>query len=129
MVVGLLALAPEVVAAPSRPWTPVHDARIERGLAVARAFWNREPDCKDGYRTYSAPITTPALADTPGCRMWFADYALRLPRTAKWSAALCVLVVHEYGHSLGYGHSEDRRSVMFEAPRFSSVPRCAVRMG
>jgi hypothetical protein len=62
--------------------------------------------------------------------MWLSWQVLTLDRSPlalqrRENAYLCVIVVHEYGHWLGFGHVNDPRSVMFHGvldPR--AVPAC-----
>lgn len=42
-------------------------------------------------------------------------------RPVSWIVGLCEIVLHEYGHLLGYGHDSDPHSIMYGVP-WSSEP-------
>ncbi len=41
----------------------------------------------------------------------------------KQKAVFCAAIVHEYGHLLGYGHSEKKNSIMYYAFQYSHVDK------
>lgn len=103
-----LEWAPEWEAAPV-----VQRADLDAALAAATAYWAR---VRGVPRVVEACGTTPAIqvvrsdvssgygrprsADYP-CRVWLTDTYLSVVPTY---AALCGLIVHEIGHTLGLGH-------------------------
>lgn len=77
-------------------------------LLIAAAFWGQTPDCGQPSLT-SAELPPPVVgfADLADCSI-VVD-----PRRFYFSGAACVVVVHEYGHLIGLGHSDDPTNVMY----------------
>ena len=121
--VALVAVAMALPAqARAGDGAPLLDEALVNYFAAAHAHWGGPlPTCVLNGTT---PIAVHALlyddpdpevaarAEQPGCRIWL-DRQL-------WSEMrpldACTLVVHEWGHLLGYGHVEDPRNLMAEFP-------------
>jgi hypothetical protein len=109
--VALITIALLVVmAAPAQAWQPSENAYMHKYEQAAIGLWGRAPDCptveyiwleddpwgEDGVRGRAA-----------ACRMWLMDWdRLKGDRWARregfaWN---CFLVLHEWGHLLGYDH-------------------------
>lgn len=109
---ALVAAAPASADVPtdaSLPYGPVVD--ISRGLNAARAYWGRGPDCPDGVEAtlFDDPDPT-ILARGADCHIW-VDQSMILNYLADGGEyvaeiAVCDVTVHEYGHLLGYVHSD-----------------------
>jgi Matrixin len=106
-------------------------ATAEGDLAIAKAFWGREPtDCSSV--TFSTEVhqgaeaggeaTEPVPGDPPIACMIAVREVWSTP--AESPVRVCVYAVHEWGHLLGEGHSSDPNSVMYFEPAASSVPAC-----
>jgi hypothetical protein len=102
---------------------PLLDEGVAKYMGIARAFWNgAAPVCvRDG--TTLIPVQAflfddpdpevAARAEQPGCQLWIDRGTWpTLTRVER-----CTVVVHEWGHMLGFGHSADPGSVMAEYPR------------
>jgi hypothetical protein len=99
-----------VIAAPAQAWQPSENAHMRKYEQAAIGLWGRAPDCptveyiwleddpwgEDGVRGRAA-----------ACRMWLMDWdRLKGDRWARQEgfAWNCFLVLHEWGHLLGYDH-------------------------
>jgi hypothetical protein len=121
--------------------TPFLDDTLATYMAIGHAYWGGPmPTCVESGGTvipahavlYDDPDpTVAARADQPGCRIWLDRSSWRemLPAEA------CMVVVHEWGHLLGQGHSLNPFDLMAEAPvrapracrRLSGTPHRAIR--
>lgn len=94
---------------------------IYEALNRAREYWGREPaHCREvwveveGEAVLPLPVlgaaTIPAKVHrTELCHMWLREeYA----DPANWLRA-CAVIIHEFGHLLGYEHSADPNDVMY----------------
>jgi hypothetical protein len=104
------------------------DPQVAGWLQTARTFWHVPAD-----QPYPAvdvgPLPDPAawaMADSGGIVLNQDIYpwppALE-PRWL-WNHWMCVLIVHEYGHVLGFGHSTDPYNIMYPVLWFEAVPQC-----
>jgi hypothetical protein len=119
--VAAVALALAAPAA-AQAETTFLDDDLGTYFGIAHAYWGGPiPTCvENGVLTvpvhavlYDDPDpSVAARAEQPGCRIW-------LDR-GKWRrmgrAEACMVVVHEWGHLLGHGHSEDPSDLMAEFP-------------
>lgn len=109
---------------------PVLDDDLQTYMATAQDYWGEpRPTCLANGTTL-IPVhavffddPNPAVvarADQPGCRLWL-DQVL-------WDESkpvgACTIIVHEWGHLLGHGHSDDPNNVMAETPN-RPPPECA----
>jgi hypothetical protein len=138
----LCALAAALPApAAANHGTPFLDDTLGTYMAIGHAYWGGPmPTCAVNEGTVIAAHAVlyddsdPAVAaraDQPGCRIWLDRSSWRemLPAEA------CMIVVHEWGHLLGQGHSLNPFDLMAEAPvrapspcrRLSSAPNRAIR--
>jgi hypothetical protein len=122
-----LALPSAAGAADETPWL---DAGVARYMRIAQAFWGGSvPTCVLNGETlvpaHAVLFDDPdpevaARGDQPGC-------VLRIDR-GTWPTLsrveACTIVVHEWGHMLGLGHSADPDDLMAEYPRHAPAP-CA----
>ena len=94
----------------------------QRNVMIAARYWGASvPD----YRVEVDPVSSTeigALAEAEEPGNW-----QRISPTF-WNSGearhICVVSVHEYGHSLGNGHSADPANVMYWQPSEDSVPGC-----
>jgi hypothetical protein len=97
----------------------VNDPTLAQYMRIAAGYWGApEPHCEgpDGQSIspYAVMADDPnpsvaAWAEMPGCRIWLdADYWPAPP-----SEQYCNLIAHEWGHLLGYPHSEDSHNLMW----------------
>jgi hypothetical protein len=101
---------------------PLLDDGLANYFAAAQAHWGGPlPTCiEDGVRSipvhallYDDPDPeVAARAEQPGCRIWLDRRIWREMRPLE----ACTVVVHEWGHLLGYGHVEDPLDLMAEFP-------------
>jgi Matrixin len=129
--VAALALA---LPAPARAseGTPFLDDHLGTYMRLAHEYWGGPvPSCVlDGVTVvpvHAQLFDDPdpevaARAEQPGCRLWIDR---RTWRTLTRVEA-CTVVIHEWGHLLGFGHSHDPRDLMAEYPRRAPRPCAAL---
>jgi hypothetical protein len=91
-------------------------------FGIAHAYWGGPiPSCvENGVTTvpvhavlYDDPDpAVVARSEQPGCQIWLDRGHWRTMGRAE----ACMIVVHEWGHLLGHGHSENRSDLMAELP-------------
>lgn len=109
-------------------------ATAEGDLAIARAFWGREPTGCSSI-TFTTNVIRPeangeATQPTPGEPPIPCTIAVREVDAAAGLGAplICLTALHEYGHLLGEGHSTDPLSVMYpEVGSVYAAPICGYR--
>jgi hypothetical protein len=102
--------------------TPLLDDALTNYFVAAQAHWGGPmPTCVVNGTTliavhailYDDPDPeVAARAEQPGCRIWLDRQFWREMRPVE----ACTVVVHEWGHLLGYGHVEDPLNLMAEFP-------------
>jgi hypothetical protein len=112
--------------------TPWLDAGVARYMGIARTFWGGSvPTCVLNGETvvpaHAVLFDDPdpevaARGEQPGCVLWIDRGTW--PTLSRVEA--CTVVVHEWGHMLGLGHSADRADVMAEYPRHAPGPCAAL---
>lgn len=73
-------------------------------LSLAAQYWNASPACPNGVAMMTmrpGSTNVSAKADPNGCRMWISTTVL----DSAFARERCIIVVHEWGHLLGNGHS------------------------
>ena len=126
--VAAVALALPVTAYAGE--TPFLDDDLATYFGIAREHWGGPiPACvANGVTTIPAHAvlyddpdpSVAARAEQPGCRLWVDRGNWR--RLAPVEA--CMIVVHEWGHLLGHGHSDDPSDLMAAFPK-RPPPACA----
>src|SRR5687767_2566669 len=101
--------------------TTLLDETLATYMAIGQAHWGGPmPSCVVG-GTVIAPHavlyddpdpSVAARADQPGCRIWLDRSSWREMRPLE----ACMVVVHEWAHLLGHGHSLDPFDLMAEVP-------------
>ena len=120
---ALCALAGALpAAAQANHGTTFLDETLATYMAIGQAHWGGPmPTCVVGGATVVAPHavlyddpdpSVAARADQPGCRIWLDRSSWREMRPVE----ACMVVVHEWGHLLGNGHSVDPFDLMAEVP-------------
>ena len=132
--VCVIALACALIAAPAARadhGEPYTNRTLATYLEIAEAHWGvPAPTCLgEGGQTIPVhvvlfdnpdPMVT-ATAEQPGCRIWLdRDWWPARPNRID-----CTVVAHEWGHLLGYGHSPERRELMYEQP-LTGAPGCSL---
>jgi hypothetical protein len=125
----VLALALPTAARADHGKPLLHD-RLGTYFGIAQAHWGGPvPSCVANGVTvipvhavlYDDPDPdVAARADQPGCRLWLDRGHWRTMGRVE----ACTVVVHEWGHLLGFGHSGDPLSVMAAFPA-QRPRRCA----
>ena len=110
-----LLLAPAAAAHRSETYTRTHAAAHR-----AYAYWGRLPPCGMPsvkfvpLRDYSAYV---GYAPRGRCEIWLDS--------GTWTYRnLCVVMIHEWGHRLGYRHSSNPDSLMYRRVRRSHYRAC-----
>lgn len=85
-------------------------------MAMAAAVWGPAP-CGEVQREW-APLGTDyaALADSGRCAIVINTRLRRYAKYRRYDRYFCTLVVHEWGHLTGHGHSDDLYNVMAPEP-------------
>ena len=117
------------VAARADHGVPLLDDGLATYFGIAQAHWGGPlPGCVANGVTvipvhavlYDDPVASVAArADQPGCRLWLdrSHWREMAPVEA------CTIVVHEWGHLVGLGHSHDPLDLMAEFP-YRAPPGC-----
>jgi hypothetical protein len=121
--VALTAVALALPTPANAGETPFLDEDLATYFGIAHEHWGGPiPTCvANGVTTvpvhavlYDDPDpSVAARAEQPGCRLWVDRGNWR--RLAPVEA--CTIVVHEWGHMLGHGHSDDPDDLMAAFPR------------
>lgn len=114
----LLSITPAMAFNPYTGLSPADTyPALGRALPVARAAWPDSPCTGREYVAFKAPDlvedgqlsyfgdTGDAYALPQGCRVYISTSVLS-------GYQLCALLVHEFGHLAGQGHSSDPESIM-----------------
>lgn len=132
LMLGLvLAAGPASSVARADHGAPYRSATLTRYLQVAQAQWGRPaPACPGRGNSvvgvHAVLFDSPdpevsAVAEMPGCRIWLDRDFWPAPN----DAIDCTIIAHEWGHLLGYGHSEIPQSLMYATPELGA-PGCGV---
>lgn len=107
-IVALALVAPAVASGDT--WQPAPRTPLQ----IAAAFWHAEPtDCKSiTVRATWLAGEVGTIVQRPRCEILLSR-ALVNRGTFSSRIRTCSTVVHEYGHLLGHGHSENSDSIMF----------------
>jgi hypothetical protein len=102
--------------------TALLDERLAGYMSIAQTHWGGPiPTCVARGATViavhavlydDADPDVAARADQPGCRIWLDRSSWREMRPVE----ACMIVVHEWGHLLGLGHSHDPLDLMAAMP-------------
>lgn len=77
-------------------------------LVLALAYWGQAPACGQAAIVVdSLPPPAVGFADLAACRITLASGRAWRP------GEVCMTVLHEYGHLLGLGHSDDPSDLMY----------------
>jgi hypothetical protein len=121
----------------TNPVFPPAPSSVSRYLTIAERYFGRAPACPALF-VYVTPVFGTGgdgdypggSAEQPGCRMWIRRDTFHLSRDPWYRqddvSHLCLIIVHEYGHLLGLGHSSWPGDVMFAGglPPLRAVPGC-----
>jgi hypothetical protein len=134
--VALAAIA-IVLPAPARAdhGRPVLDDALGTYFGLAQSHWGGPlPTCVANGVTlipvhavfYDDPDpSVAAKAEQPGCKLWLDRELWHEMRPVE----ACTIVLHEWGHLLGYGHVRDPLNLMAEFPTRPPVECAALRRG
>lgn len=90
-------------------------AGVDHGIQAAKAHWDATPPCQVQIIYRDDPTTTAATAtrvdhDDGRVDCWIAINVH--PWDRLWLVSRCNVLVHEWGHLLGYSHTDDPNDVM-----------------
>lgn len=99
------------------------DPRIDWSLAIAERWWGPLPHCQEveiilGFDDPEDGVGGWAVRG--GCTIWLDRSFMNRGRVATWR--LCGIMVHEYGHLTGRGHSDDPWDVMYPVVEATPTP-------
>jgi predicted Zn-dependent protease len=127
----LSVLLPSAAGALTRDQAAVH---------IAWDYWNRyaPSQVQDLQATCSADIVWiewvsyypgggVAGASLNGCRTGYPYILVRTSLSSYKFLSVCKTVTHEYGHLIGFGHTTDKRSIMYGSDHLGEVPSAATR--
>jgi hypothetical protein len=118
LVIGLtFAMAAPAAAAPFTP-------QMDYAYRLALQHWGAEPtgctsidfEIVDDMPDREGEATQPDPGERIPCHMYIGRKLASPP----WFIRMCAVVRHEVGHLLGFGHSEDPRSIMY--PEVTLLP-------
>ncbi len=111
---------------------PERDPLVRHWLTIARDHWNRSPACVGGVGVVTADWLrgNSAWAQSSGDGCWIAlnpdAYPVRDGADpVAWRTSMCSVVAHEWGHLLGYPHSDDPASLMYPFVPVGVLPPCS----
>ena len=117
------ALGPAVQSSARAASAPFHPDQVEADRAVEAAdqYWRSDPQnvCLGRNRAMVDPVfparhsTAAAYTKNEECGTIHVLLS-RAERYARWQ--LCTLIVHEYGHTIGYFHVDDPTDIMYPKP-------------
>lgn len=115
--IATLALGLTLLSAPTAVAAPADDAHyLARFVELAETYWGQRPAaCAGGVTAQVGPTNTGGEGEWRSrepCTVWVAPTAAA-NLTGVGASYWCHVVVHEYGHALGYGHTDDPAGVMF----------------
>ncbi len=131
VIVCAVAGGPAAAGASADHGTTYESSTLTRYLQIAEAQWGAPAPTCSGQGNEPVPVhavliddphpDVSAVAELPGCRIWLdRDYWPARPDETD-----CTIIAHEWGHLLGFGHSDDEHSLMYEAPEHGA-PGCGV---
>ena len=117
---GVALLLPSGSALASAPFHPTQ-VEIDRAVQAADEFWRHDPQerCLGKNRgeldtNFPDEHTDAAGYTDPGHCGTIHIQTRRARAYSRWQ--FCTLVVHEYGHTIGYEHVDDPSDIMYYKP-------------
>lgn len=86
---------------------------VESLVVLALAYWGQSPDCGlPAVKVDPLPQTFVGLAEADTCRITLDPEVFDRP-----TGSVCMVVIHEVGHLLGFQHSSNPNSLMYPVLR------------
>jgi hypothetical protein len=119
----VVALGVALLGISTVPIAQAAPGTADEDWAIAEAYWGRQPTQCSVIVKGDTPLPENAGEASQPFPGFYGPCIFEI-RPGQDLEAQCIVIVHEYGHLLGEGHSADPDFVMHSPPVRGSVPGC-----